>query len=321
MHKEFKRLLVKATGVSEHVIAINLDIRGFSSFCNNVQDWDVANYVKIVYSKILDDYFQNASYYKATGDGLIIIIRCTASDVKDNVNNVLESSLKLVENFSSLCNDEPIINFSTPTKIGIGIARGSVCCISNLEEEKILDYSGRILNLASRLMDMARPAGIVIDQSLGIDLLKGEYKNLFIKSNVYVRGISENDKIVVYHTKNVIIPEEYKKPKKQPKWESSQSKMLYSEIKKAKAGYITLKLSPESLDDDAVCAEVKIVDPNTESEVIQPYATHKETFDVVHRGTRHIARIDRQKLLNDLADIELADDSEVRFILYYLVET
>jgi len=68
-------------------------------------------------------------------------------------------------------------NFPTPDKIGIGITRGSVCCI--MSGSKILDYSGRNLNLASRLMEMARPSGIVFDESFGLDLLSDEKKVFF----------------------------------------------------------------------------------------------------------------------------------------------
>lgn len=318
MHKEFKRLLEKATGVSEHVIVINLDIRGFSSFCQQSQDWDVANYIKFVYSKILDEYFDIASYYKPTGDGLVIIIPCKRSNVKERVNYVVDSCLKLVENFSAFCNGEPILNFPKPSKIGIGIARGSICCISNSEEGKILDYSGRILNLASRLMDMARPAGIVIDESLGQDLLKDEYQDLFIDSKVYVKGISENVPITIYHTKKeTSIAKEYKSPQIEQKWNTIVKKEIYKNIKAMKRGDFIFYLKPKPLDDNEVYLAAKTIEPDSGKTIIKHHSSKDKEIEIIHRGNKHIAQIDRQEFLDALANYNVADNEEIIFEIYY----
>ena len=58
----------------------------------------------------------------------------------------------------------------------IGISRGTVCRL--VSKGKTLDYSGRVVNLASRLMDDARPSGVVFDASVGIDLLSEEQAKL-----------------------------------------------------------------------------------------------------------------------------------------------
>jgi GTP cyclohydrolase III len=58
MHKEFLKLLENATGRSEHVIVVNLDIRGFTSFCQTVNPLDVATSIKKVYLTILNNYFK-----------------------------------------------------------------------------------------------------------------------------------------------------------------------------------------------------------------------------------------------------------------------
>lgn len=321
MHKEFKRLLEKAIGVSEHVIAVNLDIRGFSSFCKERQDWEVANYIKIVYSKILEEYFDIASYYKPTGDGLIVIIPCDRENVKERVNYVVESCLKLVKNFSSMFNDEAILNFPKPSKIGIGITRGSLCCISNLEEDKILDYSGRILNLASRLMDMARPLGIVIDESLGQDLLKEEYKGLFTETKVCVRGISEKEPIVVYHTtKETVIPKEYKTPIVKHHWERQTITDDYKNIKTTKAVNIFIFLTSKPIDDNEVYLDIKFNEIDVEGSVIYQYSSNKKTIDIVHRGTKHIIRLNKKNLMEQVAQHKIADDCKIVFEFCYLAE-
>jgi len=189
MHREFRKLLDNAKGVSQQIIAINLDIRGFTPFCQERVPYEIATYIPLVYTKIIEGYFSDATFYKPTGDGLLIAILCEEKP-KATVNKTIESCVRLVQDFGSLCKGEDRIYFSTPDKIGIGVARGSPCCI--VSGNKILDYSGKVLNLASRLMDMARPSGIVCDTSLGFNLLSKEKRESFEKDdNVFVRGIAE----------------------------------------------------------------------------------------------------------------------------------
>ena len=316
-----KPLLENADGVSKHVIAINLDIRGFSSFCKQSQDWDVANYVKIIYSKIIDEYFGIASYFKATGDGLIIIIHCESGDVTEKVNYVVDSCLKLVENFPTLCSDQRIINFDTPSKIGIGIARGSICCITNLKEGKILDYSGRILNLVSRLMDMARPAGIVIDESLGHDLLKDEYKKFFTNSKVYVRDICEKEPITIYYSKKeTSIPKEYRSPQIRLKWNTKLEYNIYSEIKTTKGINMMTYLTPVPYDDNEVYLKIAFKEKDTGLELNKHVSSKDKEFEILHKGTNHIARMNRQQLLDGLAENNIAEDEKILFEYSYLIE-
>jgi len=230
MHRQLRKLLENATGVSQYIIAVVLDIRGFTPFCQTVDSLDVATYIKKVYLKIMDDYFSNASFYKPTGDGLLIIIPYTEESLKEVINNTIRNCLDLLQNFSDLCKDEPMINFETPSKIGMGLARGSACCISS--GKKILDYSGKVLNLASRLMDMARPSGIILDSSFGLELLADENKAFFVSDTVYIRGIAEEEAINIHYTKaHTLISDIYKKPIKEPKWETVEHKVLFGKFK------------------------------------------------------------------------------------------
>ena len=57
MHTQFRGHLENAKGQSEFIIAVNLDIRGFSSFSKNVESPDVAMYIKRIYMKLIDNYF------------------------------------------------------------------------------------------------------------------------------------------------------------------------------------------------------------------------------------------------------------------------
>ena len=125
MHREFRKLLTEATGSSEFVIAINADIREFTSFSKTVESTEVAMFIKRVYMKLIDEYFNNASFYKPTGDGLLVIIPYTEANLADIVKGTIDSCLALLVNFSSICIGDPMINFDVPKRIGIGISRGS----------------------------------------------------------------------------------------------------------------------------------------------------------------------------------------------------
>jgi len=230
MHREFRKLLDNAKGVSQQIIAINLDIRRFTPFCQGKESFDVAAYITNVYIRIIDRYFSDAAFYKPTGDGLLIVILCK-KNIKETVKKTIGLCLELHEKFSSLCEGEDLIYFPTPDKIGIGIARGTACCLTS--EGKTLDYSGKVLNLASRLMNMARPSGIIFHPDLGFGHLSDEQKEQFEKDDeVYVRGIAEEEPISTYYTKKLtVIPDHNKNPIIEPEWEIAGESYMIKDIR------------------------------------------------------------------------------------------
>jgi class 3 adenylate cyclase len=218
MHKLFRNYLEDAEGNSEFVIVVNLDIRGFSAFSQKVESPDSAMFIKRVYMRLIDEYFSFASYFKSTGDGLLITIPYNEGDLKRIAQKTINTCLRAVEKFEVFCKDDQMINFETPRKIGIGISRGTACRLTS--NKKILDYSGRILNLSSRLMDLARPSGIVFDSLFGVDLLNDKQRQLFEKDKVYLRGVAESIPIEIYYTRKYTqISPMYKKILDEPTYE------------------------------------------------------------------------------------------------------
>jgi len=195
--------LETATGRSEFVIAASIDIRGFSSFSMSVESSELAMFLKTVYRKIINEYFPKACFFKPTGDGLLIVTAYTQENLKKVVANTISASLELLRDFSSFCDREPTMYFKSrvPRKLGIGLSRGVVLRL--VSDDKTLDYSGRALNLASRLMDLARPSGIVFDANFGIELLSDELKQHFSKDSIYLHGIAETEPIEIYYTKDL----------------------------------------------------------------------------------------------------------------------
>lgn len=199
MYRELNELLKNATGVSEFVIAINADIRGFSEFSKKVESPETAIYIKTVYNSIINNYFPDAVFFKPTGDGLIIIINYDEDNLKEIAQKTIDECLKLVLEFKDITSHNRMINFEVPDNIGIGISRGASSRI--ISGDNTIDYSGRTLNLTSRLMDLARPSGIVFDSDFDILLLSEEQKVLFEEDSVYLKGIAEDTPVDIYYSK------------------------------------------------------------------------------------------------------------------------
>lgn len=196
----FRKLLDGVEGTSEFIVAVILDIRGFSSFAMKVESVQTTAFLKRVYKEMIDRFFSTASFIKPTGDGLLLAFPYTEANVKQVATTVINSCMNCVTEFAILSQEDEMINFSTPDKIGIGICRGAATRVTS--NGMIIDYSGRPFNIASRLMELARPGGIVIDESFKSTLIPSDVMDKFATASVYLKGISDNQLIRVYYTKD-----------------------------------------------------------------------------------------------------------------------
>jgi class 3 adenylate cyclase len=194
--------LANAVGVSEYAIVISADIRGFSDFSDDHESPDVATYIREVFIQMIDEYFPFGSFFKSTGDGLMITVHFDRDTVVDMLARSVSSAVRCVEDFPTFSRDNPMITFATPTNLGIGIARGTTCCL--MTDGKILDYSGQLMNLAARLQDLARPRGVVMDGAFGHNLLNRETQEMFIPAKAYIRGIAETAARDIFILKDVV---------------------------------------------------------------------------------------------------------------------
>ena len=249
MHTIFKESLKNAIGVAKFVIAINIDVRGFSSFSKQVESPESALFIKKIFLKIINKYFNTASFFKSTGDGLIIIIDITENNLQENTQKAINQCIKIIHDFDSFCNNEPMINFNVPDKCGIGLSRGPATCL--MTDEKVLDYFGDTLNIASRLMDCARPKGIVFDSKFGIDLLTKDQKKYFAKKSIYLKGVSENESLDIWYTrKTTIISEHFEKPIQEKNWHEISDSKTFKEIKQLVGNFAyKLEHKPTNIND------------------------------------------------------------------------
>ncbi len=247
MHRLFREALNNATGKSQFAIVVFIDIRGFSAFSQTCESPDTAMFIKRVYIKLIDSYFPFASFYKSTGDGLLFIIPFDEHSLGEVSQKVVQSCIDCHSEFSNICNNDPMINFKVPDKIGIGIARGTACCL--VSGDKIIDYSGRLINLTSRLTGLARPLGIVIDGGFRIDLLSSEQQSVFEEANVYLDGIAEDEPIQIYFTKEfTVIPKRNRQPIAEKRWGHETDVKLYRDICKFARFKYPLGSEPVSLE-------------------------------------------------------------------------
>jgi class 3 adenylate cyclase len=237
MHRTIRKLLEDATGVSEFVIALNIDIRGFSSFSKKVESPDAAMFIKRVYRNMIDSYFSQASFFKPTGDGLLITIPYEEKQLEEIAQTTIASCERLLTDFGSFTTNDPMINFDVPRRVGIGISRGTACRL--VSKGKTLDYSGRVLNLASRLMDLARPSGIVFDKDFGIELLSNNQVKVFASEQVYLKGIAEREPVEIWYLKGQTkISPLSKQPIDAPKWHVDMLNYTLKRIKELGPNYV-----------------------------------------------------------------------------------
>jgi hypothetical protein len=115
-----------------------------------------------------------------------------------------------------------------------------------------LDYTGRVLNLASRLMDIARPYGIVVDDAYGFDLLDVKLGDNFTRDAVYLKGVSPHIAVPVrYWPDEVVIPESNRHPLDEPQVQYTSTEMTLAELKNA-SGRILLDLPTRPPDPGAL---------------------------------------------------------------------
>ena len=180
--------LRSATGESRAVVAVFVDVRGFTRFAGIAESVDVAVFLRKFYVAVLSDYLTTAAFAKTTGDGLMVIIEYAESDVEDAVASAISGSVDLLTQYPGFLAADPMITFELPPDIGIGVARGSATRIST--QDGILDYSGRPLNLAARLVNFARPRWVILDGAIthGLPFKQDDYG--FEYDEVFIRGVA-----------------------------------------------------------------------------------------------------------------------------------
>jgi class 3 adenylate cyclase len=317
MHREFRKLLDAAVGISEFVFAVNIDIRGFSDWSLTVDSAQTAIFVKKIYTKLIDGYFSDAAFVKPTGDGLLVVVSFEEEQLTAVATKLVRDAIQIVENFGMLCATEEMINFPVPQAVGIGLARGAASRLAS--GETTLDYSGRVLNLAARLMDLARPHGVVLDAGFGLKLLPDELQDRFRRRDVYLKGVSPTTASAVYCWPTTVeIPTTYLHPLGDKRWEQVVDTVTIADLEQFGGDELSYELIPSPCpthelfciaSHDAVTAGGRKSKKFTETKEIP--------VTLVHKGAIHEAEILRAALLKYLRQKKVGATWGVRIELNY----
>lgn len=188
--------LLDAQGISEFVVVVFVDVRGFSKFSKSNESPDIAMFIKRFYLQLIDNFFNKANFFKPTGDGLLMTFTYNDKTLHATATYVIQEIMRCLNEFPSMLEGDPMINFSVPENIGFGVARGTACCLHS--GPTIIDYSGHLLNLAARLTELARPSGIVIDAGFQKEIIPPDYRDRFGDASVFIRSIAESTPIPVF---------------------------------------------------------------------------------------------------------------------------
>ncbi len=257
MLTQLRKRLQGADGRSEFVIAAMCDIRGFSKFSIRHESPDTAMFIKRFYLKLLDTYFKQAVFAKPTGDGLLLIFRYNEHNLIETSELVIETAFKVISDFPKMFADDSMINFTTPHQVGFGVTRGPTCCL--FSGRSIIDYSGQLLNLASRLNEFARPCGIVVDGNYLLNVLPSSCRARFSKRNVYVRSIAEESPICVFCSSEVSLPTYALSPLSGQGWKEVTHKMTIDKLSKINGSFrLNLQDEPASMEN----MQVQFISPS-----------------------------------------------------------
>jgi hypothetical protein len=285
-----------------------------------VEAAEAALFARKSYVKFIDGYFHDAPFIKLTGDGLLIVHEHEENKGTEVACNVLETCLKAVKDFGSFfADDEYFSSCDPPNKIGIGMSMGPVGAI--VLDGKVLDYCGRFLNLASRLMAMARPSGIVVDDRIGRALLmRTDLKRQFKDARVFPLGINES--IKAHYTENLTsIPRIYLRPLEEYQWATYRETHSLAQWKKMSNSTIAFDLKKKLADPDLAAIDL-----------LYPESVRRRTgfvsYDITRSGFKHNIKADKDEItligfksrLTELAENGVKDSDRVPFVFRYPVK-
>jgi class 3 adenylate cyclase len=317
--KILRERLENATGQPEHVIAVNLDIRGFSSFCERNESANVVTYIREACKNLIDRYFPQAPFIKMTGDGLLVVSPCEKGKLDEDANYALNACQKVHQSFPSLV-DDPMVNIKKPQKIGIGLSRGAAFRI--VANGETLDYSGRVLNLASRLMNLARPGGIVFDcEFLNGIAAPSDLEKAFSKSKVWLWGIAERDPIEVYYSKayGTSIPAMYKKRLDVRKWRTVREAASFESIESNAKNDLLMQftLDKEPRDADEIVFMVGYPRDLASKSGSKYHVLAREVFEYRFEGGEPKVQIDARFLEDRLRRLGFESKHRCHFVFKY----
>lgn len=250
---------------------------------------------------------------------MLLTIPFDEKNLEEMSQKVVTSCISCHSEFGNICDGDPMINIKVPKKVGIGVTRGSTCCL--VSKDLVIDYSGRLLNLAARLTDIARPSGIVIDGAFIIGLLTEEQRNVFKEERVYLKGIAENKSISVFYMPEfTVIPQYNKQPIVSPVVKQEKFTLPFKDLLKMKEHGVGCKLHIENKSVNLDSIEVRVKHQAVHKGRIEKGYTHSfyiNYFDFYYEGESPVVSIKVVKLCEKLEKDEVRKGMAINFFVEY----
>lgn len=311
--------LLDAQGISQYVIVVFVDVRGFSKFSKTNESPDIAMFIKRFYLELIDNYFDKANFIKPTGDGLLMTFPYNDKTLQATATYVIQAIMRCLNEFPSMLEGDPMINFPVPENIGFGVARGTACCLQS--RNTIIDYSGHLLNLAARLTELARPSGIVIDAGFQKKIIPPEYKDRFGDAEVFIRSIAESVPIPVFIlSDSVKLPKQALEPIDAKRWMTHRRIFKVPELRKL-GQYFRIGLPSKADKDEPI--KVSLNYPMMRGgHIVQGYRHFLEFkgYTMLYEHDQTFVRADLYKAADILKKVKVPRTESVVFKIDYIAE-
>lgn len=191
-------------GTSVDVLVMFCDLRGFTeATAHLLLDAEAsAKVASHLYQHVVDycsikPLGTRGPSFKPAGDGLLVVWELPAnlSDVKRQVNMMVSQIISMYDEFSLPVGLVPVP--IQPGKLGVGVARGKAArlriCQAKSKGRPLEDYFGNPVNLASKLQNLARPSGVVLDEESLDPVLRNDIRAKLSHKSQDVTGVGPRD--------------------------------------------------------------------------------------------------------------------------------
>jgi class 3 adenylate cyclase len=145
-------------GVKREVTVLFADIRGFTSFSQDMPPEEVVTQLNALLEIMVACTFENdGTLDKFIGDAILVLFNAPL-DQPDHVQRAVRTAVSIQKRLSG---------HASGLRVGIGVHRGEAV-IGNIGTPQRMEYTaiGSTVNIASRLCDMAQPGEVVISRSV-----------------------------------------------------------------------------------------------------------------------------------------------------------
>jgi hypothetical protein len=175
------------------------------------------------------------------------------------------------------------------------------------------------LNLASRLMDLARPRGVVFDADFGPALLPEDLRGKFRQEEVFLKGVAPATGMIVYcWPDELVIPSFHLRPLGEKKWEKTVATMTRTELQRLEGTCLRYQLRPAPGPDPEVFCLVSHDSVTPGGRKSARFRTTEDmAVELAHRGAQAHVEIERSTLLKYLDEARVGPTWPVRIEISY----